>query len=223
MNATATSGCFRARGSGWSWAPAVAVVFSLCVVSCGGRVTGEPRAGDDNNDGGPGGNNGASGGHTGSGGLIVQSTGGRATIGSGGRLAPGSGGRGAGGFVIGTGGTTTAAGGRPMMPPDIARLVPSICLQPCNGPEDCPSVAPYAGGCNGILHTCLITCELGCPPDTQSVSAAGGCFCYDPRVSVANPSNTCCSSYCGPPYNLPCCNGYTCTRGGKCCSGSTCL
>jgi hypothetical protein len=220
---------------------AFAMMLVIGAVSCGGRTESGERPGFYSYDGGPWDKAGA-------GGVIVQGAGGRTAVGAGGRVGRGAGGRGtggaitrgtggavvrgaggavmrgAGGLFTGAGGIVTGTGGRPVPPPDVAALIPAICLEPCKGGQDCPSTAPYAGGCNGLLHACLITCENGCPPDTQSVSASGGCFCYDPRVSVASPGgNACCSSYCGPPYYLPCCGGFTCMPGGKCCPGAICL
>jgi hypothetical protein len=169
------------------------------------------------------------GGRSTTGGRATAASGGRFTTGSGGFAARGAGGiilgaggisRGSGGSIFGSGGAVSGTGGRPTLPPGDARLVPYVCLEPCSLPKDCPSADPYAGGCNDILHTCLITCEKGCPPGTEAVSASGGCFCYDPRVNTTPGS--CCSSYCGPPLHLPCCNGTSCRPDGTCCDGSSC-
>jgi len=166
-------------------------------------------------------------GGAGASGRPVFATGGR---GAGGRAPTGGAGGvvfpsgGAVGIVLGSGGVVTEAGGQSGRTPESERLLPFVCWDPCKVPQDCPSPAPFSGGCNGITHGCLITCDKGCPDGTQSLSVAGGCFCYDPRVhtAVAN-SGTCCSSYCGPPYYIECCTGSTCMPDGRCCSGSSCL
>lgn len=203
---------------------AMVLSSSVLVAACGGRtVSGQPSTFDDAGD--------QQAGRTanmGTGGFVTQGTGGRTPVASGGRVSAGSGGRGSGGILVGpagAGGVLSGAGGQSMITPDSARLVAFVCRNLCSAADDCPSAAPYAGGCNGISHTCLITCEKGCPPGTQALSVAGGCFCYDPRVNAVPQSvnGSCCSTYCGAPYYLPCCNGYACTRDGTCCLGPSCL
>lgn len=208
----------------------ILVPLALWFAACGGRTETDRRAfegmggdvlpdvGSDN----------TTGGRVGAGG------GGRTAFGSGGRTGTGGlgfGGRGAGGSVFGSGGVPPGSGGvvaetggRPQPTPEDARLVAYVCRFLCKSPDDCPSAEPYAGGCNGISHSCLITCEKGCPPGTQTLSVAGGCFCYDPRVNAA-PQNdgSCCSSYCGPPYYLACCNGGSCGPDGTCCPPLGCF
>lgn len=155
----------------------------------------------------------AGGGRVATGGRTASSGG---VTGTGGRL-PGAGGqpvvtRGTGG-VVAAGGATTGTGGATT---ETARLLAFICRDSCDTSRVCPSAAPYAGGCNQVAQRCIITCEKGCPPGTQTAMAAGGCFCYVPDVDIVGLHGKCCAEqYCGPPYNLPCCYG-TCSANGTC-------
>lgn len=125
---------------------------------------------------------------------------------------------GAGGAVAGAGGVL-ATGGAPPTDPTYQRLIPYVCMTSCKAPSDCPSALPYAGACNGFFQACTITCENGCPPETDPVPVNGGCFCYESSelsLSGILTTSACCSNGdCGAPYYLPCCNGLVC-RSGRC-------